>query len=729
MVEKQPELHILDDLNGIAEDLFELYRGDDTRFGTFDIDRLRLVGDKVEMKDENDKGPRDVKRPPTAADVLAHLEGRRPIGIWPARKDGMTRRVVIDIDGKDVTGGYRAIKRMEIVKQVEKLGLPLVDTESKSGGVHLDCFLTEWVAQARAYALGRQMATRLGFPKCEIFPPESGPSNWVILPYLRRGNRTTLRCYRRPLLTGQMELAEFRDFAKSRRVSIDAAEAAVRKARPDKQAADGPARAKRDLEAFAAEIAGAVKGTRADLLNKRAFQMGTYVGAKWIEESEARDTLMRAAERCGLSSSEANGHISNGLRDGKTEQPWGDKDTQADEEAVIINAADVQTRRVDWLWRGRLARGKIAMLSGPSDLGKSFVSNDIAARIGRGGDWPLGTLSGDGTCKAKRGRVLILSAEDDIHDTIVPRLQAAGADLSMVNFMPAIRKGTNERVLDLSHDLELVAEKLRKHDDYALVIIDPISAYMDQRRTNKTSANSTNDVRGFMAPVKKLAEDFGLAILCIHHPRKTKGGEGGKETADQSMSGSYAWRAFARVHLIAGWEFEEEVAEEGQKPKKEKTGRALLVISRASNLAPREKEQTLVYELEEVPVHLKDGNVDNIARVRWAEIRTDITDDDVVALKGGIGESTDADNGKRAEETDRAKALLLKVMDGKPTRQAVIDDERKKAGISFITMQRAKKELRLLSKKEKGKDGGWWWIPFDWQPDLPLRGEDEYGGI
>jgi len=328
MVEK-PELHILDDLNGIAEDLFELFRGDDTRFGTFDIDRLRLVGDKVEMKDENEKGPRDVKRPPTVADVLAHLEGRRPIGIWPARKDGMTRRVVIDIDGKDVTGGYRAIKRMDIVKQVEKLGLPLVDTESKSGGVHLDCFLTEWVAQARAYALGRQMATRLGFPKCEIFPPESGPSNWVILPYLRLGNRTTQRCYRRPLLTGQMELAEYRDFAKSRRVSIDAAEAAVRTTRRDKEA-DGPARAKRDLEAFAVKIAATPEGGVLGGLgrNKTLFgcakDMGKMIGAKWISEDEVSARLLRAATTESIapqSHTDAVRTIDNGIQAGKTEEP------------------------------------------------------------------------------------------------------------------------------------------------------------------------------------------------------------------------------------------------------------------------------------------------------------------------------------------------------------------------------------------------------------------------
>ena len=171
------------------------------------------------MKDDHGNGPRDVKRPPTVADVQAHLDGAVPVGFWPARADGMTRRIVIDIDGKDQPGGYVAISQEGVVKRIEKYVLPLVNTRSKSGGLHLDCFLTESIPQAKAYALGRKMARLLGFPKAEVFPPASGPGNWVILPYFR--SDSLLRCRKVSIAEDEpnwfMTAAEFRDFAMGRR--------------------------------------------------------------------------------------------------------------------------------------------------------------------------------------------------------------------------------------------------------------------------------------------------------------------------------------------------------------------------------------------------------------------------------------------------------------------------------------------------------------------------------
>jgi len=38
-------------------------------------------------------------------------------------------------------------------------------------------------------------------------------------------------------------------------------------------------------------------------------------------------------------------------------------------------------RLVPWLWRGRLARGKLAIFDGDPGLGKSFITLDLAARV------------------------------------------------------------------------------------------------------------------------------------------------------------------------------------------------------------------------------------------------------------------------------------------------------------------------------------------------------------
>lgn len=92
----------------------------------------------------------------------------------------------------------------------------------------------------------------------------------------------------------------------------------------------------------------------------------------------------------------------------------------------VVCAAAVEPEEVDWVWRRRLARGKMTLIGGDPGTGKSQISTDIAARITMGSEWPDG---GD----VPLGSTVILSAEDAMADTIVPRLMAAGADRSRVH--------------------------------------------------------------------------------------------------------------------------------------------------------------------------------------------------------------------------------------------------------------------------------------------------------
>jgi hypothetical protein len=85
-------------------------------------------------------------------------------------------------------------------------------------------------------------------------------------------------------------------------------------------------------------------------------------------------------------------------------------------ELILRCAKDIKPEQIEWLWEGRLARGKHTAIAGEPGLGKSQAGIDIAATITRGKAWP----NGEGT--ASKGRVVILSAEDDAADTIVPRL-------------------------------------------------------------------------------------------------------------------------------------------------------------------------------------------------------------------------------------------------------------------------------------------------------------------
>src|SRR5262249_8639997 len=97
-----------------------------------------------------------------------------------------------------------------------------------------------------------------------------------------------------------------------------------------------------------------------------------------------------------------------------------------------VNAADVEIEDYDWAWRGHFALKKIGLIVGLPDEGRGLALSDIAARITRGAQWPCN----EG--QAPLGNVIILSAEDDAADTIVPRLIAAGADLQRITILKMV---------------------------------------------------------------------------------------------------------------------------------------------------------------------------------------------------------------------------------------------------------------------------------------------------
>jgi hypothetical protein len=112
---------------------------------------------------------------------------------------------------------------------------------------------------------------------------------------------------------------------------------------------------------------------------------------------------------------------------------------------ISHRASDIQPERLEWVWPGRIARGKAALLGGPPGLGKSQVTANIAATVSTGGHWPCN----EG--RAPQGDVVILSAEDGMADTIVPRLIAAGANTNCVHIVAAATKldGTGRKTFFL----------------------------------------------------------------------------------------------------------------------------------------------------------------------------------------------------------------------------------------------------------------------------------------
>lgn len=81
----------------------------------------------------------------------------------------------------------------------------------------------------------------------------------------------------------------------------------------------------------------------------------------------------------------------------------------------------------------RIPLGKLTLLAGDPGIGKSLVSIDIAARVSRGGSWPDSTL-----ILQPLGTVIMFNSEDDLEDTIAPRLDAANADTTQIRSVEGV---------------------------------------------------------------------------------------------------------------------------------------------------------------------------------------------------------------------------------------------------------------------------------------------------
>src|SRR5438105_15774109 len=92
--------------------------------------------------------------------------------------------------------------------------------------------------------------------------------------------------------------------------------------------------------------------------------------------------------------------------------------------ARVRRVGDLVSREIAWLWPGRLALGKLAIVEGDPGLGKSLLTLDLCARLSSGRPFPNDAAS-PGPATA-----LVLNGEDGAEDTIRPRLLALEADVN-----------------------------------------------------------------------------------------------------------------------------------------------------------------------------------------------------------------------------------------------------------------------------------------------------------
>lgn len=200
---------------------------------------------------------------------------------------------------------------------------------------------------------------------------------------------------------------------------------------------------------------------------------------------------------------------------------------------VLARADTVEETAVDWIWKGFLARNKLHLLSGAGGSMKSTLTLTLAATVSTGGKWPDGT-------RAPQGNVIIWTGEDDLSDTVKPRLRFAGADLTRCYFVDGVEEEGKKRSFDPSRDIEKLAQACVNVGEVALIIIDPAISVVQR------DSNSAAEVRRGLDPLIALGIKYRAAVLGIHHVNKGSKGR----TPGERVTGSGAWTQAPRLSLM-----------------------------------------------------------------------------------------------------------------------------------------------------------------------------------
>jgi len=328
---------------------------------------------------------------------------------------------------------------------------------------------------------------------------------------------------------------------------------------------------------------------------------------------------------------------------------------------VLVCLADVEREEVSWLWGSRFPLGKFTIVEGDPGNGKSWLTLRIACEVTRGTPFPAEENS------REPARVLLLTAEDGLGDTIRPRLEDMGGDLTKATVLVAVKTkvedGKNTKIVESQFSLETdlpAVEFALDQGGYALMIIDPLNAYLGPN----IDMNKDSDLRSLLTPLSKLAEKYKIAIIAIRHLTKSS-----RDRAIYRGQGSIAFTAAARVvHLV------------GLHP----TEKGLRVMAcNKNNLSPIPKS---------IAFAITDGGFE------WRG-ETDVTPDMLLA----------------PEVRDESESAVQEVVDflqgrlSEGARHATdLQEEAKASGISHTTLKRAQQKLGIQPRKEGfGKKGHW----------------------
>ena len=297
-------------------------------------------------------------------------------------------------------------------------------------------------------------------------------------------------------------------------------------------------------------------------------------------------------------------------------------------------------------------------------MGKTTLSLAIAAAVTRGEPLPMVSDStesyGNGNGYAapvftSPANIIVQNGEDSLNRTIKPRLEKLGADCNRIFSI-------DDEDVALTYTDKRIEQTILA-TNAKLVIIDPVQAFW-----GKANMNAANGVRPILKQLGAVAERTGCAIILVGYLRKSGG------RASYRGLGSIDIFAAARSVLTVG--------------RVDMNSNIRIVVHNKSNLAPSGPAQTF--------------GLDPITGFYWAGE----TDADVDDVMNGAGRS------RSENKSTEAQSFIRAILQNGAVPSADILQMAQERGIAEKTLQRAKTELGVFSRKI---DGVWCW-------ELPIEG-------
>lgn len=317
----------------------------------------------------------------------------------------------------------------------------------------------------------------------------------------------------------------------------------------------------------------------------------------------------------------------------------------------IVPFSEIPEEELEFLWYPYICLGTLGLLDGDPGDGKSQFTIWLCARISRGQKLPNGDEIEPANC-------FLFNFEDLKGAVIKKRLEANGADLDRV----FIQSRPFQLSLEMAEWLDgEIAEKKPR-----LVVLDPIQAVM-----TGVDGNSNIDVREFMSRLSEIADRHRCAIICVRHF-----GKGGQDKAMKKGLGSTDFVGISRNQFGLARRIDDV--------------RGFIVFHMKTNF---ERGESMLFTMSDA-----DGRKGEQPKIAFDKF-TEVNADDFFAGDGPT-------RGPQQDEREVAKQFLLEALADGPKAASALKSNGEARAISASTLDRARKELRIITAKE-GKI--WFW--------------------